>query len=109
MRRALLFVRIVDLSNPRTLGELQLYLFTVSPAIVKAAEDVTAAFVEGDVVVENDAGALDVAAVAVAEHDFLVWGVVVEVDGVIDERFRFDKPICAVELVDVEERWTAHV
>lgn len=108
MRGALLVVRVVDLPDPRALGELQLYLFAGWPEVVEAAEDVAAAFVEGDVVVEDDAGALDVATVAVAEHDFLVWGVAVEVDGVVDERFRFDEPVRAVELVDVEERWDAH-
>ena len=108
MRGALLVVRVVDLPDPRTLGKLQLYLFAVWPEVVEATEDVTTAFVKRDVVVEDDAGALDVAAVAVAEHDLLVWGVVVEVNGVVDECFRFDEPVRAVELVDVEERWAAH-
>jgi hypothetical protein len=104
----LLVVRVVDLPDPRALGELQLYLLSVWPEVVEAAEDVATPFVEGDVVVEDDAGALDVATVAVAEHDFLVRGVAVEVDGVVDERFRFDESVGAVELVDVEERGAAH-
>ena len=90
MRGALVVVRVVDLPNPRAVGELQLYLFAGWPEIVEAAEDVAAAIFKRDVVVEDETDALDVAGVAVAEHDFLVWGVAVEVDGVVDEGFRFD-------------------
>ena len=100
----LLVLRVVELVRPRALVKFELDLFTVVPLVVEPSKLVPAAFFKRNVGVEDDARALDVAAVAVAEHDFLVGGVAVEVDGVVDERSRLDKPVGAVELVDVEER-----
>jgi len=88
--------------------EFQLDFFAVVPLVVESAKAVATSLFEGDVVVEDDAGSLDVASVAVAEHDFLFRCVAAEVDGVVDECFRRYKPICAVEFVDVDERWAAH-
>jgi len=88
--------------------EFQLDFFTVVPLVVEATETVATPLFKSDFVVEHDAGSLDIASVAVAEHDFLVGFMASEVDGVVDERFRRDEPVCTVELIDMDEWWAAH-